>query len=221
MSADDPLRRLLRDGGRFDDFCSTVPRLAACLRLSVPTDEPIPFAGIENRRRKLIGSGGPVVGGYVLVGDSAMHTNPTLGRGTSLAFKQAQFVASNLDLAFADPTQFVADYANWQDAQIAHWFDSQVSADREHCERLRALAHGEPLPPLSSEGKIALAMQLLAATDPLIARAGARIFHMLQKPSEVLAGGDVEQKLSEFLACNPDLTEPREGAPRASLLQWP
>ena len=57
---------------------------------------------LENRCRRLADADGPIAGGVVLLGDSALHTNPTAGRGVSLAFARAQLLATTLDEA-ADP----------------------------------------------------------------------------------------------------------------------
>ena len=63
---------------------------------------------IENRWRRLVGGDGrPIVGGLVLVGDSSLHTNPTFGRGVSLAFAQAQHLAATAEQVPADPVGYV------------------------------------------------------------------------------------------------------------------
>lgn len=218
LSVEDPLRHALRESVVFDRFVASVPRLAEWLNVATPTDEPIPFAGIENRRRELVNADGPIVARYLLVGDSAMHTNPTLGRGTSLAFKQAQFVARHIATALAGPDDFCAAFSKWLRQDIGYWFDSQVSADAELCDRLRALAREQELPPLSQQARLALAMQMLAPHDQKIACQGARIFQLLAKPADVLADETIRRSINEFLAKNPTLTEPREGASRSSLL---
>lgn len=219
MSAHDPLRQVLRAGDAFDRFMRSTPRTAVWIDAAEPTDDPVPFGGIENRRRKLVeGEGRPTVARFVLAGDSAMHTNPTMGRGTSLGFLQAQWLVRNVDQAFANPLAFAAAYAEWQQREIAYWFDSQVAADAEHCDRFRALAHGEPLPPLSAEGRVVLALQLLAPSDSAVGQAFARVFHMLARPSQALGDPAVASGVEDFLAANPDLTEPREGTPRAELI---
>ncbi|QQO13247.1 NAD(P)/FAD-dependent oxidoreductase [Bradyrhizobium diazoefficiens] len=218
LSVEDPLRHALREPAVFDRFVASVPRLAEWLNLASATDDPIPFAGIENRRRELVNADGPIVARYLLVGDSAMHTNPTLGRGTSLAFRQAQFVARHIATALAEPDNFCAAFAKWLRQDIGFWFDSQVFADAELCERLRALAREEELPALSHQGRLGLAMQMLAPHDPRIACQGARIFQMLSKPTDVLADETTGRAINEFLAKNPGLTEPREGASRALLV---
>ena len=65
------------------------------------------MARMENRYRRLADTDGPIVGGLVLLGDSALHTNPTAGRGASLALAQAQHLATTLDKA-GDPVSYTA-----------------------------------------------------------------------------------------------------------------
>ena len=52
------------------------------------------MARVDNRYRRLVDGSGPVAGGLLLLGDAAMHTNPTAGRGVSLAFAHVQHLVS-------------------------------------------------------------------------------------------------------------------------------
>lgn len=218
MSEQDEFRHFLRQGEAFDRFVSTIPSIAPIIASADATDEPQPFAGIENRRRSLVDEAGPIVTGFILVGDSAMYTNPTLGRGTSLAFMQAQFVARRIDQATSDPRLFCTDYERWIRQELGMWFDTQLAADSEICARLRALAGGTPLPPLSRQMADALALQALAQSDAEIADAWHRQFNMLVDPVEVYASAPVREKIDAFIAAFPDSLSKFEGPTRESLM---
>jgi hypothetical protein len=56
------------------------------------------MSGFLNRRR-LVDGAEPLVAGFLLAGDSALGTSPTLGRDVSLAFVQAQQIARWLEYA--------------------------------------------------------------------------------------------------------------------------
>ena len=94
ITAQDPLRRTLCTDDGFARFHAAVPAIAPWLHAGRPISRLRAMGRLENRYRRLTDSGGPIAGGLVLVGDSALHTNPTAGRGTSLAFSQAQAYAS-------------------------------------------------------------------------------------------------------------------------------
>ena len=97
------------------------------------------MARIENRWRRLVdGDGRPIVGGLVLVGDSSLHTNPTFGRGASLAFAQAQHLAATAEQVHADPVGYVHAFEDWTASHLGVWYESQVAADGAALERMTA-----------------------------------------------------------------------------------
>ena len=93
LNHEDPLRKSIFDPAVFDRVAAGEPFCAPWLRAGVGTTTPQPFANVHNGRRSLVDDEGPIVTGFVLVGDAATHTNPTLGRGTSLALAHAQQLA--------------------------------------------------------------------------------------------------------------------------------
>src|SRR5438477_495342 len=84
-----------------------------------------PMAGFVNRHRRLVDAQGPIVGGFVLAGDSAMQISPTLGRGVSLAVASAQRLAQKLDSHATDAVTFVEEFDGWINEHLAVWFKSQ------------------------------------------------------------------------------------------------
>ena len=102
ITAQDPLRRTLCTGDGFSRFHAAVPVIAPWIHAGQPISKLRAMTRLENRYRRLVDADGPIAGGLVLLGDSALHTNPTAGRGVSLAFAQAQHLATTLGQA-ADP----------------------------------------------------------------------------------------------------------------------
>jgi 2-polyprenyl-6-methoxyphenol hydroxylase-like FAD-dependent oxidoreductase len=215
LSEREPHRHALRDGAVFDRLVASVPRLAPWLAQGEGIADPQPFAGIANGRRRLVDAQGPLVHGFALLGDAAMHTNPTLGRGASLAFSHAQQLARTVDRAGRAPGEFIANFEAWTDEHLGEWFDSQVAVDDEMTQRFHALAQGEPLPPLSMATRRRVAMQSLAPDDPLIATALGRMMNLLTRPSELEADAEVSRRVAAFIDAHPGLDEHREGLTRA------
>ena len=90
LSVNDPYRKALRDHGCFEAFLHAVPHSAPWIQVGVPISDIATMSRIENRRRLLTTSDGPIVGGVVAIGDAALHTNPTLGRGISMELMRSE-----------------------------------------------------------------------------------------------------------------------------------
>jgi len=131
---EDPLRKRLMFEEGFEAAVNVIPLLADWRALGDPISAVSTLAKLENRWSRLSIEGEAVVGGFVLVGDSSMHTNPTLARGTSLALAQAQQLARTIGDAPTDPTGFVSAFEAWTADNLGVWFDSQVSTDRNTLE---------------------------------------------------------------------------------------
>ncbi len=219
LSVDDPHRQALRDPDRFDRFFASVERTAPYLAVGEPITDISMMARIENRRRRLVDDDGPVVGGIVALGDASLHTNPTLGRGISLALWQAQHLATSAALAEDDPVAFVARYDEWTQAQLGVWFDTQRAIDAAGLERLEAGLRGVRLP-LSAEPSTrrAAAALALAQTDPVVGSAVTRMFHLLASPLETFNDPEVAQRIDAFLASDPDLERPPDSPTRAEFV---
>src|SRR5260370_27707364 len=79
-------------------------------------------------------------------GTFALHTNPTAGRGVSLAFAQAEHLALTTGAA-TDPVAYTADFDSWTDAHIGVWYGPQVQADAAAVRRIQAAVPAQPAPP--------------------------------------------------------------------------
>jgi 2-polyprenyl-6-methoxyphenol hydroxylase-like FAD-dependent oxidoreductase len=216
LSVHDPHRQALREPARHAAFMGSIPRTAGYLGVAEPISDISMMARIENRRRRLVDADGPVVGGLVVLGDAALHTNPTLGRGISLAMMHARHLAAAADSVGDDPTAFVAGFEAWTSEHLGGWFDSQVTADQASLARLEASVRGEHLPPSTDPmvrfGQAAFA---LAATDPVVGAAVARMVHLLATPAKALGDPEVASRVTAFLATDPDLDQPIAGPTRA------
>jgi 2-polyprenyl-6-methoxyphenol hydroxylase-like FAD-dependent oxidoreductase len=215
MSIHDPLRLAIRDGAAFDRFIAAVPLLAPWVERGAPVSEPEPLTRIDNRRRKLVDDRGPLVTGMALVGDAAVHTNPTLGRGVSLAFAQAQYFAETLEQAAVDPYSYAQQFARWTSANMGVWFTSQVANDAAALERLEAALEGKSAPqPTDEVARFTRALFALADSEPAVGVALARVGNLLITPAELVQDAEVVAKVSAYLKSEPDLVDRAKGPTR-------
>jgi 2-polyprenyl-6-methoxyphenol hydroxylase-like FAD-dependent oxidoreductase len=204
LSTADPTRGALVDPEVFEAVARAFPATAAWLDLDPePLSPVLPMAGLDNRWCGLLDDDGPVVEGLVNVGDSLVHTNPTLGHGVALGLLAGQRLASRADEVAANP----GDYHRWTAQRLRPWFDAQVAADR--AGELR-LAKGE-LP----TDVWAAAQAACAFDDPVVMRARAQVRHLLRTAEEAYGCEEVRERVTAWLAERPGFTPGYDGPTRA------
>lgn len=211
LSARDPLTSRVRDPDVFDRFLSALPVTAAWLEHSDPVSEVHVMAGLSNRRRRLVVDGRPIATGLVLVGDTALYTNPALGHGASLSFWMAQRAAASVERFVADPAGAAVDYQVWVDDLPGRWFEMQVAADRAADRQFTAgLSGAGYLPPADGNGRFSAAVMALRQEDDHLNRMVNRVNHLLDNPSVLRADPAVMAKVEAYLATGP-ASPPDEG----------
>ena len=199
LSNDDPLRKRLFDPAIFDRVAAQVSLCAPWLEAGVGMTTPQPFANVHNGRRSLIDDEGPIVTGYLLVGDSATHTNPTLGRGLSLALAHGQELARTAHLAQADAHGHAVRFAAWTERNLGVWYESQSAIDAAASVRLRATFTGEPVPRAAYAARAIEALGVAARTDHRILALSQRLRGVLMPLDEVLAQPGVAERIEPLL----------------------
>ena len=213
---DDPLcKQLMRESG-FEAAVRAIPLTAEWRCLGDPIADVSTLAKIENRWSRLLVEDEPIVGGFVLVGDSAMHTNPTMARGASLALAQAQRLAQTVEEAVADPVRFVGAFEAWTAENLGVWFDSQVANDRNTLEKFaRALAGEAPKAPDDPIGRFIAGLGAVSQEDTEVARVLSRVTNLLMTPTELMDDAHVVGAVTRFLRSKPDLTPVFDPPPRS------
>ena len=220
LSTDDPHRSRLRDGACFEAFTRSVPAIAPWVAAGDPISAISTMARIENRRRNLVDVHGPVVGGVVAIGDASLHTNPTLGRGISMAVWQAQYVASSAACAADDPVDFVQKVHDWTTNNLGVWFDTQVAADAAGLDRLAAGLRGERVDTPSDNSSRFLAAAFRCAIDnKAVGDAVTAVVHLLEPPAVAFAEPSAARSITDFLAANPRLDRPPDVPSRSQFEQ--
>lgn len=186
----DPLRRRLTTEAGFHRFHSAVPLIRPWLDAGEPISPIRVMARLENSYRRLADVDGPVAGGMVLLGDSCLHTNPTAGRGVSLAFAQAEYLALTIGAA-TDPLAYTVGFDSWTDTHIGVWHGPQTQADAAMATRMHAAVAGQPVAPPDPAERLRSAAFHAARTDADVAVALRRMLHLVARPGEVLAAREV------------------------------
>lgn len=179
------------------DVYSSVLRLVSPLALWLDVLEPItgifPMGGLHNTLRRLVDDAGPVVGGCVCVGDAVCCTNPTLGRGLSLALQNAVDLVDTLRLTGGDPLETVSRFDATVPARVEPFFVDQARIDERRLRTLRANHAGVAPPPLSPEpDRLTMAeLRVAAPHDATVFRAMLRLMGMLAIPDDVYRDPEV------------------------------
>ncbi|WP_371618801.1 NAD(P)/FAD-dependent oxidoreductase [Streptomyces sp. NBC_00454] len=205
----DATRSALRDPAVFEAAARSFPPGAAWLGLGAePLSDVLATAGLDNRWSALVDERGPVVTGFVPVGDAVTHTNPTLGQGTSLTLWAAHRVART---AHQDPgsERFAAEYHGWTVRTLKPWFDFQVVADGAIGERFATRAGR------TGTAREVAALFDCALEDPEVMRARARVRHLADPPERAYADPEIRARVARWLSEHPDYAPHEAGPSRA------
>ena len=220
LSTHDPYRLRPRDPDCFEAFLRMVPAAKQWVTAGDPIGAISTMSRIENRRRNLVDADGPVVGGLVAIGDASLHTNPTLGRGISMAVWHAQQLANAAASVADDPVAFVQRFHDWTTENLGVWYDTQVAADGANLARLAAGLRGERLaPPSDPAGRFLAGAFRCALTDKTVGDAITKVVHLLAPPAVAFADPAVTSAVMAYLATDPQLDRPPDTPDRMQFEQ--
>ena len=212
LSVRDPLAATLRSPPAFERVLAAVPELAVWLSRGEAISDLHILGRIENRSRTLLRQGMPVVAGLALVGDSAMHTNPTLGRGISMAFVQAQRLADAVSQGDPTTLEFARAFEGWRADELGVWFEGQAQQDSARIAQMdAALAGVAPQPSNDPTARFFAAAQVVARDNRDVGLAWSRMSNLLITPAEFAADPHVQAAVSAHLAAGgggPPMTGP-------------
>jgi 2-polyprenyl-6-methoxyphenol hydroxylase-like FAD-dependent oxidoreductase len=205
--------RQIKDPDVFSAVLRTIPAGAAWLEVLDPISPVFPMGGPRNTLRRLVVDGRPVIAGLHPVGDSVCTTNPTFGRGLSLAMWGAADLADIIGQHPDDPLQ----QALALDARIAEhvvpYYQEQAAVDSGRLATLRHAIFREPapLPAAHDPDRITFTQLRVAASyDPVAFRAFWRLMFMLGRPDDIYRDPHVVARAHEILhARGMDLIPPR------------
>jgi len=180
--------KTLRHPGVFTAVLRTIPTYAAWLDVLDPISDVFPMGAVHNTMRRLVVGGAPVVTGLVAIGDSVCTTNPTLGRGLSLAFLGAADLLDTIDKHGDDWTTLALALDGLIADHVVPFYQDQAAIDYARLAMLRHTIFGAPAPdppPVISERVTYAQLRTAAQFDPTAFRAFWKIQGMICRPDEV------------------------------------
>lgn len=211
-STAEPHRNAIARNDRFDAVMGAIAQTAEWLALGEAINDVQVLGRIDNRRRALVDDQGPIVTGYVLLGDAAMHTNPVFGRGVSLAYAHAQHLAQTIEQEAADPLAYAAAFQDWTRKTITVWYSGSVQADAAKSEQMARAYRGEDAPPPPTMG-FGPALAALSKDDPGLGLRYARLNHLLDPPFAMFSDPSVMARIQDYIAMHPAIL-PKEALSR-------
>jgi 2-polyprenyl-6-methoxyphenol hydroxylase-like FAD-dependent oxidoreductase len=181
----DKALRGLREPARWHEAVARYP-LAAHWADGEPISGVDVLSGIEDRSRRLVADGDPIATGLVAVGDAWACTNPSLGRGASMALVQARLLRDLLrETDPADHDKLARRFDEVSMQVVEPLYRATAWNDQHRLAELAADAAGTPY--RTDDPRWPMSKALLAASliDPDLARGYGSIAAFLATPDEV------------------------------------
>ena len=142
-AADAPLRRF-RDPEVYERVIRACPLHAHWLD-GTPIGDLATMTSVVDRKRIYVRDGTPVVTGIVPVGDAWACTNPSVGRGSSLALLHCVRLRHVLAEGIDDPVELALRWDADTRANLEPWHDATLQGDRRRSRQIEAaIAGGQP-----------------------------------------------------------------------------
>lgn len=201
-----------RDPEVFTAVLRTVPLYASWLEVLDPITDVAVMGGLHNTLRRLVVEGRPVAIGLHAVGDAVCSTNPTFGRGLSMAMRGAANVADTLAVHPDDLHAQALAMDRAVSEQVAPWYADQAAGDATRLAGLRHTVLGTPPPPPppDDEHRITSAqLRAAGAVDPVAFRAVWKTIGMLGHPADVYKDPALVARVRRVLADGVPLPMPQ------------
>jgi 2-polyprenyl-6-methoxyphenol hydroxylase-like FAD-dependent oxidoreductase len=186
-SSRDKALRGLRDPATWHAVLQRYP-LAAHWADGVPISGLDVFAGIEDRYRCLLVDGEPVATGVLPLADAWACTNPSIGRGSSMAILHARLLRDLLRETDPEDHEKLARRFHEATARVAEpLFRGTLWYDRHRLAEIDADIAGEPYRPADPRWTAAKALAAASITDPDLLREQSLIGSFLATGQDVFA----------------------------------
>lgn len=206
--------RALKHPEVFTAVLRTVPACAEWLDVLDPISGVFPMAGLHNTMRRLVVGGVPVAAGLHAVGDSVCTTNPTFGRGLSLALSGAADLLDTIEKHADDGPAQALELDGLAADHVVPFYEDQAAIDVARLAMLRHAVFGAAVPdaaPVIPDRVTYAQLRAAAPFDPAAFRAFWAIQGMIRRPGEVCTDPQVvacTQEALRHLASRPTMAQP-------------
>jgi 2-polyprenyl-6-methoxyphenol hydroxylase-like FAD-dependent oxidoreductase len=141
---------------------------------------------LEDRRRTLCPEGRPLVTGVAPVADAWASTNPTLGRGTTLALLHAVALRNTIRaVGLTDPARSAVAWHDATERELGPAYDAVLTADRHRLAEIDAAIDGAAYDGTDVAWRAYRMLEDVAHLDPELLRGWFRIAGMVASGTEV------------------------------------
>lgn len=206
----DKAMRAARDPDVFERVVRAHPLRAHWVDGEALTDVDV-MAGISDRERSLFFNGSPVTTGVVSVADAWACTNPSLGRGITMALMHISALAPALVESLDRPAELAESWHAITQGQLQPWHRATLDKDRARNKEMDAVRTGtgdpDGLPSVLFDGSSPEEAAFFAAMmiDKDMFRAGLEMAGLFHTREEVMSRPDVREKLALTMANMPEL----------------
>lgn len=206
--------RTLKNPDVFTAVLSTIPTFAAWLNVLDPISDVFPMGGVHNTLRRFVGNDTPVITGLHAIGDSLCTTNPTFGRGLSLALSSVISLRKTIEQFGEDWTGQTLAFDEFVTQHIEPFYEDQARNDGARFATLRDTIFGNRSPdplPVPSDQVSYSQLRTAAAFDPTAFRAFWKVLGMLEIPSDIYTDPQVVARTREGLLLHgsaPSISQP-------------
>lgn len=220
---EDPVLKRVRHADAFEALVAANEDFAAWTRVLRPTSDVFCLGAFDNRARSLVAHDRPVVLGLHQVGDALAMTNPTRGRGVSMALMSAGRLVDVLTDA-TGPEEAALDFDQWRRRVLLTHYRECAVTDSVAAAQLRAGLEGRSVPSNAPDLELpeghpitAHDLERAAGHDPELFRVATRAAVMLDDDRHV-ESAEVSDRVRVVLAEHPSSPErmPSDEPPRGA-----
>lgn len=196
--------RAVRDARVFERVVTAIPSIAHWSDGDPITDVHV-MAGISDRERSILVDRVPVATGVVPVSDAWACTNPSLGRGITMALVHIVALTPALVDLLHQPGELIEAWHSITQDTAQPWHDATLAADRARNREMDAIRSGLTADIGQSSDPERATFDAAMRTDQHVFRAGVEMAAGLATPDLVLARPDIQEKVSATAANMPNL----------------
>ena len=209
----DKAMRAVRDPQVFEQVVRAHPLRASWVDGEALTGVEV-MAGISDRERSLFLGELPIATGVVSVADAWACTNPSLGRGITMALIHASSIVNEVTAFLDDPEELANAWRRTTSNEVQPWHTATLEKDRRRNAEMDAIRLGEAspdhIPSVLFDGANPDEAAFFAAMgiDQDVFRAGLEMAGLYVLPEIVMARPAVREKLGLMKKAVPQFPPP-------------